>query len=265
MCRQNGDNRGMGYLFGPDSMMWRINRESVLLLGGRAALLMQLAHPLVAAGVAEHSNFRSEPIRRLRRTLEVMTTIIFGTEEQAQRVAASVNQLHDRIAGTAPDGRAYRARDPRLLLWVYATLVDSSIKVYEACVESLTAGELARYYDEGKDIARLFEIPEDHIPGTHRDLKEWMRGMIDSGEVVVTPLARQLAGPIIRPLRLVPQRLAASSAVVTAALLPPPIREGYGLRVSRPASALLALGRRTSRLVLPRMPAQLRSFPLVRI
>jgi uncharacterized protein (DUF2236 family) len=150
-------------------------------------------------------------------------------------------------------------------MWVYATLVDSSIKVYEACVEPLTADDLARYYEESKAIARLFEIPEDHIPGTHRDLKDWMRAMIDSGEVAVTPLARELAEPIIRPLRLVPWRVAASSAVVTAALLPPPIRAGYGLRVSRLASALLALGRRTSRLVLPRMPARLRSFPLVRV
>ncbi len=253
----------MGYLFGPGSMMWRINRESVLLLGGRAALLMQLAHPLVAAGVAEHSNFRNEPIRRLRRTLEVMLTIIFGTEEDARRVAASVNKVHDHVVGSAPDGRAYRARDPRLLMWVYATLVDSSVKVFEACVEPLTPDELATYYEESKVIARLFEIPEDHIPATHGDLKKWMRG-IDSGEVAVTPLARELAEPIIRPLRVVPRRLAASASVITAALLPSPIREGYGLRVSRPASALLALGRRASRLLLPRVPAPVRSFPLVR-
>ena len=72
------------WLFGPGSMMWTVNRESVLLLGGRAALLMQLAHPLVAAGVADHSDFRSDSLRRLRRTLDSMLSIIFGDVETAE-------------------------------------------------------------------------------------------------------------------------------------------------------------------------------------
>src|SRR5918996_372742 len=159
-------------------MMWRINRESVLLLGGRATLLMQLAHPLVAAGVADHSNFRTDPFGRLRRTLDTMLTIVFGTEEQARQVAEGVTRLHDRVVGTAPDGRSYRARDPRLLLWVHATLVEGSRKVYEACVAPLTDDERAAYYNETKTVARLFEIPAEHVPPTHRDLKMWMRQMV---------------------------------------------------------------------------------------
>jgi uncharacterized protein (DUF2236 family) len=193
-----------------------------------------------------------------------MLTIVFGAEEEARRVAEGVTRLHDGVVGTAPDGRSYGARDPRLLLWVHATLVDGSLKVYEACVAPLTEDERAGYYDETKVVAELFEISEKHLPPTYRDLKDWMRQMIDSDEVVVSPLARELAEPIIRPIRVVPRRVAASSALVTAALLPPPIRRGYGLRVSRSAWFLLAAGRRASRLVLPRLPAPVHTFPMAR-
>ncbi|MGH2747637.1 MAG: oxygenase MpaB family protein [Actinomycetota bacterium] len=251
-------------LFGPDSMMWRINRESILLLGGRAALLMQLAHPLVAAGVADYSAFRSDPIGRLRRTLDVMLTIVFGEESVAVEAARKVNSLHDRIAGVAADGTPYRAKDPQLLLWVNFTLVDSSLRVYEACVATLSDGERDRYYEETKIVARLFDIPEEIIPPTISDLREWANQKIASREVTVTPTARALAEPILRPIRLVPWRLAAASAFITAALLPAQIREGYGLRLSRPATAALAAGRQTSRRLLPLVPPALRTFPAAR-
>jgi uncharacterized protein (DUF2236 family) len=254
----------MGSLFGPGSMMWRINRESILLLGGRAALLMQLAHPLVAAGVAHYSGFRSEPVGRLRRTLDVMLTIVFGDEGAAVEAARKVNSVHDRIAGVASDGTPYRAKDPELLLWVNFTLVDSSLRVYEACVAPLSEGERDGYYEETKVVARLFEIPEEIIPPTLADLRAWADEKIESQEVTVTPTGRALAEPILRPIRLVPWRVAAASAFITAALLPPPIREGYGLRVSRPAAAALAAGGRTSRRVLPLVPPALRTFPAAR-
>lgn len=250
------------WMFGPDSMMWKINRESVLLLGGRAALLMQLAHPLVAAGVADHSDFRRDPIKRLRRTLEITMAIIFGDQATARESAAIVNSVHEHVRGEAPDGRTYSARDPKLLLWVHETLIDSALKVYEACVGRLTEDELNRYYDETKIIAELFDIPPSIVPATLEQMRADMAARIESGEVTVTDQARELAEPIIRPLRVVPRRLARTSAFITAALLPPPIREGYGLRVRLPASLLLGAGGRASRLVLPLMPRRIRSFPV---
>lgn len=251
------------WLFGPDSMMWRVNRESVLLLGGRAALLMQLAHPLVAAAVADHSDFRSDPLRRLRRTLDSMLSMIFGDVETAERVARRINAIHDAVEGSS-DGRRYLAKDPVLLLWVFSTLVDSSAKVYEACFGALGDEASARYYGEAKVMARMFGIDEPLLPSTVEELRASMRERIESGEVVVTPLARELAEPIVRPIRLLPRRVANSSAVITASLLPAPIREGYGLRVSRSGSAFLALGRQTSRLMIPLLPSQIRVWPAAR-
>jgi uncharacterized protein (DUF2236 family) len=251
-------------MFGPGSMMWTINRESVLLIGGRAALLMQLAHPLVAAGVADHSDFRSDPTQRLQRTLDAMLGITFGDRATAEAIAARVRSVHARVQGSAPDGRRYSARDPRLLSWVYSTLVDSSLRVYEACVSALTDKDRARYYDESKAIARLFQIPEEHIPASVEDMRASMREQMASGEVAVTPLARDLAAPIINPLPLVPQRLARSADFVTPALLPPPIREGYGLRTGPPSRLVLALGRGASRLIVPRLPRRIRTWPVAR-
>jgi uncharacterized protein (DUF2236 family) len=251
-------------MFGPGSMMWTINRESVLLIGGRAALLMQLAHPLVAAGVADHSDFRSDPTQRLQRTLDSMLGITFGDRTTAEAIAARVRSVHARVQGSAPDGRRYSARDPRLLLWVYSTLVDSSLRVYEACVSALSDEDRARYYDESKAVARLFQIPEEHIPAGVEDMRASMRERMASGEVAVTPLARDLAAPVINPLPLVPQRLARSADFVTPALLPRPIREGYGLRTGPPSKLVLALGRGGSRLIVPRLPRRIRTWPVAR-
>ena len=246
-------------------MMWKINKESVLLIGGRAALLMQLAHPLVAAGVADHSDFPAGAIARLRRTLDTMLAIVFGDVETARATAARVNAMHEKVTGTAPDGTSYSARDPHLMLWVHATLVDSSVRVYEACVAALGDDELARYYEETKAIAALFGIPDEILPPTLEHLRAWMDEMIASGEVVVTPLARELAGAVLRPVRFVPTRVAQRAAVIEASLLPRTIREGYGLRRGRSASTVIALGRRATRLMLPLVPSPLRMLPAARV
>src|SRR5438552_1035879 len=108
-------------LYSDDSVTRRVNRENILLLGGGRALLMQLAHPKVAAAVDEHSDFRSQPIRRLRRTIRMTMAIVFGDRETALAAARSVNQAHGRVRG-----EGYRALDPDLLRWVHATLVDSA-------------------------------------------------------------------------------------------------------------------------------------------
>jgi uncharacterized protein (DUF2236 family) len=252
------------WLFGPGSMTWKVNRHSVLLLGGRAALLMQLAHPSVAAGVADHSDFRTDPFGRLRRTLDVMLTIVFGDRATATKAVAHVNAVHDGVVGSRSDGSAYFARDPHLLLWVFSTLVDSAITVYRDCVGPLTEEEVDLYYDEGKELATMFGIPADILPPSYGAMKRWMSSLIESGEVVVTPLAREIAAPILRPLRVVPRRFAEASAVATAALLPPPIREGYGLKLGPIRSALWTAGKVASRRGLPILPGVLRTFPAAR-
>src|ERR1700716_100597 len=119
-------------LFEEDSITRRVNRENILLLGGGRALLMQIAHPKVAAGVDEHSDFRTHPIRRLRRTILMTMAIVFGDRETALRAARPVTQVHGRV-----QGQGYRALDPDLLLWVHATLFDTALVTYEAFVRPL--------------------------------------------------------------------------------------------------------------------------------
>ena len=252
------------WLFGPGSMMWKVNRESVLLLGGRAALLMQLAHPLVAAGVAEHSDFQSDALGRLRRTLDVMLSITFGDVTTADKMMRRVDAVHSRVKGTAPDGRAYSAQDPHLSKWVFTTLVYTSVGVYEAAVAKLSDEESQQLYDESLVIARMFGIPDELMPPTRRELMTWMHETIDSDEIEVTPLARELADAILRPVRIIPSRIAETSAVVTRALLPTRLRQAYGLKSGVPDSVLLALGRGASRVTLPLVPRRLRMLPAAR-
>ena len=252
-------------LFGQDSMTWKISRESVLLIGGPAALLMQLAHPSVAAGVAQHSNFQNDGFKRLRRTLDTMLTILFAPEEESRATAARVNGIHATVNGVTPAGERYDALDPELLLWVWSTLIDSAVRVYEACIGPLTQQEITDYYEESKQVADRFEIPPEYVPETLYAMRAWMTGQIDDGRVVVTDLARELAEPILRPLRFVPRPLMDASAFITASLLPPEIREGYGLRFGVPSQTLAKVGGRASRFVLPRLPMRVRTLPLARI
>src|ERR671937_680596 len=155
-------------LFGPESLTWRVNREGVLLLGGGAALTLQVAHPLVAAGVAEHSNYREDPWGRLYRTLDLTTKIVFGSTKTAKEASDRIKRVHARVHGVTkepggryPVGTPYDARDPELLMWVHATLVNTSLLVYTRYVGSLTIAEQQGYYEEQKVLGEQFGIPRD--------------------------------------------------------------------------------------------------------
>src|SRR6266513_4023417 len=187
-------------LYPEGSITRRVNRENVLLLGGGRALLMQLAHPKVAAGVDEHSDFRSNPVRRLRRTVRMTMAIVFGDRETALGAARAVNQTHGKVRG-----REYRALDPELLLWVHATLTDSALVTYETFVKPLTARERDEFYQESKLLGELLGIPRDRFPAGHDDLVEYMAKMITDGAIAVDARASELAALVLRPrLRLLP-------------------------------------------------------------
>src|SRR5438477_8172854 len=137
-------------LYTDDSITRRVNRENVLLLGGGRALLMQLAHPKVAAGVDEHSDFRAHPVRRLRRTVRMTMAIVFGDQKTAEAAALAVNRVHGRVRGGD-----YQALDPDRLLWVHATLVDSALVTYERFVQRLSPGDREQLYQESKLLREL--------------------------------------------------------------------------------------------------------------
>jgi uncharacterized protein (DUF2236 family) len=183
-------------LFGPDSEAWRLDREAMLLLGaGPRALLLQIAHPLVAAGVDEHSHFKADPWRRLDGTIRSILAIVYGSSVVARAEIRRLNEMHRSI-----EGPGYSARDPDLSLWVHATLVDATIEAYDAWLEPLSRERRARFYEETKPLGRAFGIPDALLPADLDAFEAYLAGMLSpTGPVHPTPVARELAVTILRP------------------------------------------------------------------
>src|SRR6185295_13856747 len=179
---------------GPEA--WALNREAMLLLGaGPRALLLQLAHPQVAAGVADHSDFRTDPWARLDGTLRSYLRIVYGTATAARAEIRRLNTLHRTITGPT-----YQARDPELSLWVHATLVDSTIVSADAWLEPISQGRRERYYAETLPIGRAFGIPADLLPADLATFEAYLERMLaPDGAVRVGPLARELAEVVLHP------------------------------------------------------------------
>jgi len=212
-----------------DSIARRINRESFLLLGGTAALLMQIAHPLVAAGVDQHSDFRRSLVRRLVRTVNTTLAIVFGERATAQSALKRIGRSHAPVRGQAADGRAYRARDPQLMLWVQATLVLTSVRWYEAVMGPLSQGERDAYWAEGKFFAQELGVPNDLFPATYADLERYEETMLRTA-VAPDPTAKVVAKDVVRPYGWLPQILYWPTDALSAALLPVALRDAFGLR-----------------------------------
>lgn len=264
---------GLAGLFGPRSITWKINRESVLLLGGGRALLLQIAHPLVAAGVAAHSDFRTDPLGRLQRTLDAMHTITFGTTAQAERAYLRVDAVHGRVKGRLGNsdaglatGTRYAARDPELLFWVHATLVDTALVVYDRYVSGLTRSERERYYDESRRMARVFRIPESLIPEDLASFEHYMEHMLaDGGPIRVGDTARDIARAILHPpIGYVPARVFDPLNLVTVGLLPDRLRREFGLEWTGARRLLFEASRVAVRNLLPLVPDLVRSMPPAR-
>ena len=201
----------------------RVSSEAVVLLGGGRALLMQLAMPGVAAGVDEHSDFRRRPLRRLWRTLVLTYGLAFGSPDEVSRSAAAINRAHASVRGPG-----YSARDPRLLLWVYATLVDSAVATYEAFVRPLSAVEREDYYAGSRWVAPLLGLPTSHLPPDWEAFRAYVRSALDT-EIRVDVRATVLAALVLRPVRWLPAPLLAPMADITSGLLPGELRAAYGL------------------------------------
>ncbi|TME14311.1 MAG: DUF2236 domain-containing protein [Chloroflexi bacterium] len=242
------------------SVAWRVNSENALLLGGGRALLMQLAHPKVAQGVADHSDFERDPIGRLNRTMELSLALSFGTPAEVTGAARQINQVHGRVRG---DG--YSATDPDLLLWVYATLIDSALLTYRTFVSSLNEADAEAYYQQNRPIGELLRIPQASFPPTLADFEAYVEGMLHGGPVQVGEVARRLSAQVLRPhVPRLPGAVFAPFAVITTGLLPPVLREGYGL----PWRGLQRSGYRAAvtavRTLLPVTPQRLRLVPQAR-
>ncbi len=151
------DDSDLG-LFGPGSASWRIIGDLASIVGGLRALLVQLLHPLVVAGVAEHSSYQEEPLGRLRRTSDYVVVTTFGSTSQALQQVRRVRRIHGRVRGTAPDGRPYRASDPHLIAWVSIALTSSFLATDQAYAsQPVDAAAADRFVAEQSRLAALLD------------------------------------------------------------------------------------------------------------
>jgi uncharacterized protein (DUF2236 family) len=253
--------------------MWRINREAVLLGAGPASLLLQVAHPLIAAGVAQHSDFRADPFGRLRRTLRTTLDLVFGDGPTAERAVARLNRVHAGVRGPSGEeaarltgAAAYRALDPGLLLWVQATLIVTSVDAYRRWVGQVTDAEADCFWQEARGVGVRMGIPLRASPPDWAALLDyWVRMLAPAGPIQVTAEARAMAPMLVRPpLPLVPGWAVDALGLPGLALLPPRIRDAYGIpwdaRRQRAADRIATGVRAWTGLV----PATARSMPQAR-
>jgi uncharacterized protein (DUF2236 family) len=163
-------------LFGPDSVTWRVHADGAMFVGGIRALFLQTMHPLAMAGVADHSDFRADPLGRLANTARYLGITTYGTTEQADAAIAMVHRVHRQVVGTAPDGRPYSANDPHLRSWIHHALVDSFLRAYQRYGGSpLSPQEADRYVAENAVLAERFGC--DATPASVAELKAWLRAI----------------------------------------------------------------------------------------
>ena len=221
-------------LFRSDSWLRRVSAESVLLFGGGRALLLEIAHPLVAAGIARHSNFRGDPFGRLQRTLHAMSTLTFGDRDSAFGAARLVEASHARVRGelgsaVGPFDAAsrYDGRDPELVRWVWATLMDTSVVVYEHFVAPLSEAAREAYYTDQRVLGRLLGVPAEAVPESFSDFRRYFDDLVASDALTVSEEGREIAEAVLHPPGGLPD--SGTLRLITAALLPPRLRGAFGL------------------------------------
>ena len=245
-----------GY-FGPQSMMWQVNKEITVLFGGARALLMHAAHPLIAAGARQTSFYQRDPWKRLIRTLSLQNSLTFGTKQEADESANRINKLHEVIKGKdVVSGGIYDALDHEQLLWVHACLQISSIYFYELTVKKLTDEEKNQYHLENIKAAEMCLVDRSIIPNTHDGLKEWVIQKSRQKDYLMnTDVAEDVkdiigGGPVpghIKPI----WPFIAFTAFNT---LPPEFKKIYGINESKTKNLILAFNLKLLKITRPFLP-----------
>ena len=255
-----------GY-FGPDSMMWKVNKEITVLFGGARALLMHAAHPLIAAGARQTSFYQRDPWKRLIRTLSLQNSVRFGTKKEADESAHRINKLHEVIKGRDEvTGGSYDALDQEQLLWVHACLQISSIYFYEKTVKKLTDEEKDKYHTENMLSAELVLVATKKIPQTHQDLIDWVKNKSkEKNYLMLTDVAEDVKniiskGPV--PIHIKPIWPFISFTAFNT--LPREFKAIYGIEDSRYKALLVSFNLKLLKLTRPLIPPFFRLIPPAR-
>jgi uncharacterized protein (DUF2236 family) len=256
-----------GY-FTDASVIRLVHRNRVMALAGPRALLMQAAHPVAFAGFFASTETLRDPHARLRRTGEVLHTIVFGDWASARRATARVRAVHRRLSGELPEpagrfpaGTRWAADDPGLLLWILATLVDSSLIVYDRYVGTLDRRQRESYWEDYRIVGSLFGLADRDMPQGLRDLEVYLEDMLAGDILYVSPHARELAIEIVLqpPVCFAMRPLLELTNFVTVGLLPSTLRHQYGLKWDGGRELMFRVSAGyTKRLVLPAVSSTLR-------
>ena len=251
-------------VFGPNSVTWRIDREAVIFLGAGRALLLQLAHPWVAAAIAEHSKTFADPIGRFHRTFDIVFAMVFGSLDRALLSSRQLHRRHGMIVGEMPEtigpfaaGSRYCANGIPSLRWVHATLVETALMAHDLVLPPLSVEERERYWTESRTFGALFGLTAGDLPADWSGFAAYTNAMVQSDTLTVSPAAREIAAQIFggaRPWLRPPHWYRA----LTASLLPERLRAGFGFELdegdARSADSALKWIKR----VYPKLPDRLR-------
>lgn len=250
-----------GSLYDRQSLTWKLNSRWMVLIGGQRAAIMQISDPKVAAGVADYSSYRTDPLGRLERTMDAMMVIGFGTPEAREKVLTELETLHAGVRGRTVEGDPYSALDPRLMYWVLATLLDTVMLVDERYVGRMDEAARERYFDESRAIAKAFRIPDKHIPD---DLGDFRGYMAEKAETLrPSSTSREIARGLLQPgIRWVPDTAFVPLDWITLELLPSALRRHLHLGALSPVQLAAVRGaRRVSRSTISLVPEQLTRNP----
>src|SRR6185437_11828061 len=251
-------------LFGPNSLSWRINRESALFLGAGRAALLQLAHPWVATALQQHSMVMDRPIARFHSTFRIVFTMIFGTAAQAASAARHLYDLHTHIQGDMPQdiarwprGSHYQANETAALRWVFATLAESAVLAWEAVLPPLVPEELDEYYRDSCLFAALFGLGAESLPPDWKSFLIYCREMEQSDDLGVSDAARRMGQNLLRGANswIKPPHW---YRALTAAWLPERFRAEFGLRFGAEEERAVAKARERLPRWYGRLPASVR-------
>ena len=253
--------------FGPETMMWKVNKEITVLFGGARALLMHAAHPLIAAGARQTSFYQRDPWKRLIRTLSLQNSVTFGTKEEANDSATRINRLHEVIKGKDEiTGKVYDALDHEQLLWVHACLQLSSIYFYENTVKKLSDQEKNQYHYENMLSAELVLIDIEKMPKTHEGLKNWViKKSRENNYLLLTDVAKDVeniiaGGPVPKHIKPI-WPFIAFTAFQT---LPPEFKDIYGIKDTKLKRLILKLNLIILKSTRPFLPPFFRLIPPAR-
>jgi uncharacterized protein (DUF2236 family) len=245
-------------------MLWQVDREAALFLGAGRALLLQLAHPWVAAGIAQHSTTLANPIDRFHRTFATMFTLVFGSLEQSLAAARHLHRRHAVVQGSlrAPTGRfkegsAYHANEATALMWVHATLVETAVIAHDLVLPPLSPEERERYYQECRLLGSMFGLSEENQPQDWSGFMAYCSSMWSSDTLSVTPEARLIAEQVLQGAGSW-LRAPGWYHELTAHLLPEPVRESYGLPYGQDEKRRAQRALRWMPRAYPLLPARLR-------